>query len=190
MTLLTSYRPAVILFIAIALGGCASQKVDWDFDPGRPVEGLKSYRWMEKKEDLQKMGYQFDALMDQRVQDAVDRTLKLRGYQRLAPSSSAEADFLVNYLTSTKTRREEHQVTTSFGYGFSPWGLGLSTDTRVQEYEEGTLIIDVIDPATKKVIWRGRSKARIKDNLSPQERTARINEAVSNILEGFPRPVK
>ena len=96
----------------------------------------------------------------------------------------------MNYIGGQKTRREERQVTTSFGVGFSPWGLGVSTDSRVQEYKEGSLIIDIIDTETKNVVCRGRSRARIQEDLSPGQRAVKINQAVEKILEGFPRPKK
>lgn len=193
MSVVNRFRRYAVVTLAVVLAGCASQKVDWDYDTERLLTGMTAYRWIEpaldERADSQKLGYQFEALMDQRVHNAVDGVLQTRGFQRV-DSDKTDVDFLVNYITSQKTRREERQVTTSFGYGFSPWGLGVSTDSRVQEYEEGSLIIDIIDPETKQVVWRGRSRARIQDDLSPERRTARINEAVAKILEGFPRPEK
>ncbi|MFK0571003.1 DUF4136 domain-containing protein [Endozoicomonas sp.] len=171
----------------VVLTGCATQKVDWDYDTERSLGGMKSYRWIEPASESKQMGYHFEALMDKRVHSAVDGVLESQGFQRIDSEKEA-VDFLVNYIASQKTRREERQVTTSFGYGFSPWGLGVSTDSRVQEYEEGSLIIDIIDPETKNVVWRGRSRARIQEDLSPEQRTVKINQAVDHILEGFPRP--
>ncbi len=189
MTVVNRLRCYAVVILAVVLSGCAFQKLDWDYDTERSLTGLTAYRWIEPTQDSQKLGYQFEALMDQRVHNAVDGVLQTRGFQRV-DSDKTEVDFLVNYIAGQKTRREERQVTTSFGYGFSPWGLGVSTDSRVQEYEEGSLIIDIIDPETKQVVWRGRSRARIQEDLSPEQRTARINEAVAKILEGFPRPEK
>ncbi|WP_083232511.1 DUF4136 domain-containing protein [Endozoicomonas atrinae] len=189
MSVVRKITGSIVVLLTVVLAGCASQKVDWDYDTERSLTGLTTYRWIEPTQESQKLGYQFEALMDQRVHNAVDGVLQTRGFQRV-DSDKADVDFLVNYIASQKTRREERQVTTSFGYGFSPWGLGVSTDSRVQEYEEGSLIIDIIDPETKQVVWRGRSRARIQEDLSPEQRTARINEAVAKILEGFPRPEK
>lgn len=187
MFVVKRFRNIVAIVLTMVLAGCATQKVDWDYDTERSLTDMKFYRWIEPTQESKKMGYHFEALMDQRVHNAVDRTLQARGFQRI-DSDSQSVDFLVNYIGSQKTRREERQVTTSFGYGFSPWGLGVSTDSRVQEYEEGSLIIDIIDPETKNVVWRGRSRARIQEDLSSEQRTVKITQAVEKILEGFPRP--
>ncbi|USE34516.1 DUF4136 domain-containing protein [Endozoicomonas sp. SCSIO W0465] len=193
MSMVRKIPGTVVVLLTVILAGCASRNVDWDYDTERSLTGMTVYRWIEPALDdrvkSQKPGYHVEALMDQRVHNAVNSILATRGFQRV-DSDKTDVDFLVNYITSRKTRREERQVTTSFGYGFSPWGLGFSTDSRVQEYEEGSLIIDIIDPETRQVIWRGRSRARIQENLSPEQRTVRINEAVASILEGFPRPEK
>lgn len=189
MSVIRKLSGSIMVLLTVILAGCASQSVDWDYDTERSLTGMKAYRWIEPTQESQKLGYHFEALMDQRVHNAVDGVLAARGFQWV-DSDKADVDFLVNYIVSQKTRREERQVTTSFGYGFSPWGLGVSTDSRVQEYEEGSLIIDIIDPETRQVVWRGRSVGRIQEGLSPEQRTARINEAVVNILEGFPRPKK
>ncbi len=186
-----SFKQLSIVLIALVLAGCASQKVDWDYDPGRSLAGLKTYAWLETSEDVKKKGYQLDALMDQRVQDAVDRGLQAKGLRRVKGSASntAQVDFLVNYMTTVKTRRDEQQITTSFGYGYSPWGVGMNTETRIKDYEEGTLIVDMIDPQTKKLIWRGQYRSRLKEKMTPQERTDRINQSINAILSGFPRPL-
>jgi hypothetical protein len=49
--------------------------------------------------------------------------------------------------------------------------------------EEGTLIVDIIDPVKKEIIWRGwaRSQLHLK-----ADREQRIHEVVSRILAGFP----
>ncbi len=55
----------------------------------------------------------------------------------------------------------------SFGYGFGGYGMGgwgmygygaagpVSTTTRVVNYMEGTLIVDIVDPMKKELVWRG-----------------------------------
>ena len=176
-----------VVFLAFVLSGCAVRHVDWDYDLQYPLTGMKTYRWIESTALAQKMGYHFSSLMDQRVHHAVNAILRQKGF-RLAGQEKEDVDFLINYTYRQKTRRKEQQLTTSFDYGFSPWGFGVSTENRIQDYEEGTLLIDVIDPATRNVIWRGQIKSRVKEGLSPEQRTTRINDAVDKILTGFPLP--
>ena len=180
--------PGVLLVSLLA--GCASQRVDWDYDNSATTEaqvsGWKTYAWMPVDEE-KIQPYPLDGLMNRRVQTAVNQQLQGKGYQQV---SEQQADFLVNYLTSVKTRREENRISTSIGYGMGSWGPGMRTETRVRDYDEGVLFIDFIEPAEKELVWRGRSRSRISDHFTPEKRTEQINKAVEAILEGFPsRPV-
>ena len=185
----TGFLPAnwllfsLLTLFTLILTGCASQRVDWDYDAAQHMTGWKTYAWVEKADAEFSDSYHLDGLLDRRVRAAVDRELQVRGMKKVA---AADAEFLVNYLTVTKTKREENQVTTSMGYGLGSWGLGVRTETRVRDYEEGSLIIDIVNPADKELVWRGRSRSRVVESSTPEKRTEKINAAVQAIMEGFP----
>ena len=54
------------------------------------------------------------------------------------------------------------------------------------EYEEGALIIDIVSPKTKKLIWRGSAQAKLNKTDPPSARRAKIAQAVQGILKRFP----
>ena len=56
----------------------------------------------------------------------------------------------------------------------------------VHEYTEGTLILDVLDAATKSLVWRGTAQAEALPSVDVSTPQARIREAVRRILERFP----
>ena len=60
------------------------------------------------------------------------------------------------------------------------------TDARVFEYDEGSLIIDLLDPTSRRIMWRGVIQAELSRDSTPEERTARIDAAVRKILTKFP----
>ena len=174
------------LVLASLLAGCASQRVDWDYDNANGVQeqmlSWKTYAWLPVEPE-QMLPYHLDGLQDRRIRSAVNQQLQAKSYQQVAAD---KADFLVNYLTTSKTRREENHITTSMGYGMRSWGMGVYTETRVNDYEEGGLLIDVIDPQDHELLWRGRSRARLSDTSTPEKRTEKTNKAVTAILEAFP----
>jgi hypothetical protein len=60
------------------------------------------------------------------------------------------------------------------------------TKTYVNEWEEGTLIIDIIDPRKNELMWRGTGTALIDENVSAEEDQEGLNDAVAKILKAFP----
>jgi hypothetical protein len=86
--------------------------------------------------------------------------------------------------------REKLQVTYwDYGYPWRPrwwsgWGRGRVGPT-VTEYTEGTVIIDVIEPTSRDLLWRGRGVAIVSDD--EREYLTHLRNTVAAILEKFPR---
>ncbi|QSX38189.1 MULTISPECIES: DUF4136 domain-containing protein [Shewanella] len=176
----------LIALAALALGACSSIKTSWDFDPAVNFTQYKTYAWVAKQEEG--AGYHLDGLMDQRVRDAVDAELKAKGFSLVA---TEQADLLVNYLTKVDKKINVDTFNTSFGYNpyWGPsWGFGNSvqTQTVVREYEVGTLIVDLVDHKSDRLVWRGSLADTIKDKNTPQEREALIRQAVAKIMANYP----
>jgi hypothetical protein len=51
------------------------------------------------------------------------------------------------------------------GYGYYGRGYGVAyntgSETQVTHYKQGTLIIDILDPVTDQLIWRGSADGRL-----------------------------
>jgi len=94
----------------------------------------------------------------------------------------ANPDVFVTYHTSTenKVRLESD----SYGYGFGGYGTAgwgrygygygvagpVSTTTRVVEYDEGTLVVDIWDAGTKELVWRGTASRVFSENAQKAEK--------------------
>jgi hypothetical protein len=125
-------------------------------------------------------------LLDTRVRAAVDRVLQSKGYQLAAAGMTPT--FLVGYHAAVrqKTTVQTTGQPMNMWYGYGAGGWGGWPETYVHEYEEGVLLIDVIDPKTMKLLWRGTGTAVVDPTASPEKRERRINEAVDQILAEFP----
>jgi hypothetical protein len=179
-------KKILIAAALFTLTACSSLSTSYDYDPAISFTQYKSYAWVEKKAD--NTSYHLDGLMDQRVKDALSRELALKG---LSTATSAEADILVNYLTKVDKKIDVDTFSTDFGYNpfYGPrWGVGSSihTQTVVREYEVGTLIVDLVDNKTGKLVWRGTVDNTINDRDTPQERIKNINEAIAAMMLNYP----
>jgi hypothetical protein len=65
-------------------------------------------------------------------------------------------------------------------------GFGIATDVSVVDYDEGTLVIDMIDARTNRLIWRGWAIDSLSGILDRQDRMEeKLNQAVTKMLADF-----
>jgi hypothetical protein len=118
-------------------------------------------------------------LFDKRIKNAVNSQLVAKGYE----SKSINPDFLVVYHVGVKNKIDVQD----WGYMYGPRGYRWGgRDISVQQYSEGTLILDVVDPRTKQLIWRGVAQGVVDPGASPEKKERKLSEAVSKILGKFP----
>ncbi|GIU33925.1 DUF4136 domain-containing protein [Shewanella schlegeliana] len=179
-------KKLLVVMAALALSACSSLKTSSDYDPGVNFSDVKTYAWVEKK--TADSAYHLDGLMDQRVRKAVNDQLQLKG---LKETDAANADVLVNYLTKVDKKINVDTFNTNYGYNpyYGPgWGWGGTghTQTTVREYDVGTLILDMVNAKTGKLIWRGSVADTMRDKDTPEERVEVVNEAVAALLLNYP----
>ncbi len=115
-----------------------------------------------------------DEDIDRWVRAAVDSELAKAGYEK----RSQGADFLVRYDLTVEDRRRQQQVVRD--------RAGVSQSVSVR-YREGTLVLEALPPAGELPLWRGWAETEVHRYLKPEDREARIGEAVKRILARFPR---
>ncbi|MBK9099251.1 MAG: DUF4136 domain-containing protein [bacterium] len=98
-----------------------------------------------------------------------------------------KADFGIALMFSSKTKTNIQSY--GYGYGYGYWGRPGMYGTGgvdVTQYDEGTLVIDIIDMAEQKLVWRGIGSGAMEQSPTVEERTENINNAVNKILAQFP----
>ena len=182
-------KEALALLALLCAVACSS-KVGHDLHPDAPLALYHSFGILEAKPGEQvPEDPRFGPLLDRHTEDAIDAVLRTRGYE---PRTSGPVDFLVAY--SNEVRREQRidssGVSLGLGYGTllgSGVGIGTGwsgpTDARARTLAKGTLVIDVLEASTKRVVWRGWAKDTLSSSGDPR---AEIFAAVSRIFEQFP----
>jgi hypothetical protein len=130
------------------------------------------------------------SLLDQRIRKAVKETLSSKGISEV---DRQQTDVLVSYHIGIETRLDVQTVHRGYGHGYGGhgrhrgWGAGAGyADTRVTQYDEGTLLLDLVDPQRMDLIWRGSAQSRISTRTSPEEREQRVREVVDKVLAQYP----
>jgi Domain of unknown function (DUF4136) len=174
------HRNSLMPILLSALAACSPFQVSSDYDPKANFAAYRTYSWLPRIEQPDSDPRLQSSLLHSRIRDAVDAQLTSKG---LRQDPTANPDLLVAYHVALQGKLEISTVP-SYPYGPSVWGATQKTYTR--QYDEGTLIVDLIDASNRQLVWRGSAQAEVKPDTSPQERQKRINEAVQQILERYP----
>ena len=183
------FQILILSVFTLSLIGCSSIKYSTDFDPTQDFGKYKTYRFANANEvDPDDYLTQYP-LIKKRVIAAIEEDFAAKGFQL---ANEGDPDFVVLLAAGSKERM---QVTQTGGYGYGGWyggyrgygGMGYGGSTYVSYYEEGTLIIDIIDWQEKELSFRGAATGTLsKSEKTPEESQADIDELVTNILSKFP----
>jgi len=182
------FGAVLAVLIAISgLVGCAS-RARFDFDREVVFARYKTFDWIAPPVRASEEEVQSDpdgpftrnSLLDKRIRTAVNRNLELRGFRQV---EDRKADFRLNYHVTFKEKLVGSG--SSFGYFGRYYRGGFSSDFNwsVRQYQQGTIIIDVVDYAKDQLVWRGWVVSRNSDGNFDE---AEINQAVDAILMRFP----
>jgi hypothetical protein len=165
---------SVMIMLAMVLGllavSAAAQSVQSDFDRSFRFSELKSFRFAVQKRGATDP-LAGDTLNDGRIRNGLESQLTANGFRM----ESEKADFVIAYYVTTKNKLNVQD----FGYGPPRW-FG-SRDIRVNQYSEGTLMVDFIDVKSNQVIWRGRAVG----TLEMKGVDKKISKSVEKLVKQF-----
>ena len=177
--------PLALAFLA----ACSSVTTSHDFDPEADFSKLKSYTWWSesKGKPATSADEAGSPLVLDRVRRAADEHLSAAGFTRV----QSNADFLIVARTGSRERTRVTESPSRYGGGTSvpgSWGYRYwdNRSVDVYQYEEGSLVLDVVDAKTNKLLWHGVARAVVPDRPKPEEITKLVNEAVAALLKDFP----
>ncbi|HEX3685596.1 MAG TPA: DUF4136 domain-containing protein [Bryobacteraceae bacterium] len=169
------YFAPVLLLVASALIVLATVKTDYSHSAN--FAQYKTYSWIKVSVE--------DPLWEDRVTRAVDTQLAAKGWSKVPDGGDAA----VAAYGSTRKQKTLQTWYDGFGGGWfwHGFGDGMATTT-VEETPVGTLMVDIFDSSTKKLIWRGTAS----DTLSgkPDKDEKKLDKAVADMFKNFPPPSK
>ena len=178
---MTQTLGAVMVVGSCFLVGCAPMRVSSHVDRDRDFTHYRTFDWGPA--DRLPAGDQRlerDAFYQDHVQGAVERNLAARGFERA--DATATPDVRIHFHAVIDRRIAASQLDAQSGYCDRD-----NCQTGVSEYEEGTLVVDVIDVRTNRLVWRGWARDSVEGVLENQDRLARkIEEGVRLMFMRLP----
>jgi len=169
-------KTAVSIGLTLALASVSfAQHVKTDYDHNANFGQYKTYSW-EKVQTK-------DPLLVDRIKSAVNSALAAKGW-REAPSGG---DVEVFAIETTQNQQTLDTFYNGFGggrrWGGFGGGLGDATTT-VETYKVGTLVIDLFDAKSEKLIWRSSSSGTLSDKADTN--TKNLDKGVNKMFQHFP----
>jgi|TARA_A200000159_G_scaffold164556_1_gene194721 hypothetical protein len=170
-------RFIVFFFAIVQFVSCSSIRVYSDFDSSVDFSQYKTYAFFKPQIDK----VDVSDLDKRRILKAIDLELSTKGL-----SKSETPDILIGFTTHAKEKIYVNNFSNwgwGWGWGFNPWLWGPTNNT-VSTRTEGTLYINVIDGVSKQLVWQGKGRGGIQENM--KNRDDRITLFVQEIIGNYP----
>jgi hypothetical protein len=164
-----------LLLAVFLIAGCTNDlRIRTELGRDAELSGYRTYDWLIAPQPSPGAVPIDPDLINQMVREALGREFSSRGYRH---DAEASPDFLVFFHAGADDVERVAAVHRDRAGGT------VSAPTR---YRTGELVIELSDTQTGALAWRGRAQAEILRGVSLDERRARIDRAVRELLERFP----
>ncbi len=185
---------ALLLISSLLLVGCApANNTQVSYDSAINFKTYQTFTWHPAEIPAPKQGSSdnlYSVLLDHRVKEAIASEMVKKG---ITPDPE-NPGLLIAYDIAVKQPRNfdnKEALETSLGYGYSYWfgyrykydGTGLQNFRSIEKYKPGSLVIDLIDSNTNRVIWRGSFDAGIDPTILDIDQ---LNKVVARVMSQFP----
>lgn len=163
---------ASIGIVLLATTASFAQQVKTDYDRTADFTQYKTYSW-EKVQTP-------DPLWVNRIEGAVNAALAAKGWTQVPSGGN------VSIVAVEMTRNQQTLDTFYNGFGGGwRWGGGFGdATTTVENYKVGTLVVDLFDTSSKKLVWRGSSSDTLSDKSDKNIKN--LDKAVQKMFAHFP----
>jgi hypothetical protein len=176
-TLMKTYRRTWRLLGATMLSAMASiAEVKTDYDRTADFGRYRTYTW-------EKVHVENPLCLD-RIKAAVDSALTAKGWTEVA--TGGDVSIMGMEMTAQRRTLRTYYDTYGGGWGWGwGWGGGIGTATTTEDtYTVGTLVIDLFDTNTKKLIWRGSASKTLSN--STEKNIKLIGKAIRKMFDRTP----
>ena len=165
---------------ALAAAGCATMNVSSHLERNVTFSDYVTYNW-GPPDNLPVGDPRLDnnPFFRDHVMGAVEKQLLAKGYEQAV---TGQPDLLIHYHASVNQRLDVYQVDSQYGYCYG------NCNPQVVDFEEGTLMVDIVDAKTNKVVWRGWAQDTMNGIIDNQQRLEKqVDEGVTKMMLLLPR---
>ena len=163
--------------LALAVASCGVPiRSSGSFVGDESIDRYTTFAWNQEADRA--MGdarLENNRFFEDRLHEAIDWELSLRGIRE----SESAPDLLVHHHLSLADHEFVNEVIDESGY----------TETEVFTYEEGTVVVHLVDARTGEDFWLGWAQANVEPALAgPAAMQRWVYDVVSQMFENWPVP--
>ena len=183
-----------LIAISLFVFNSGLAQVSADYDKSVDFSKYQTYSFAGWQDDSDKLLNDIDK---DRMRNAFQEEFAARNMK--ISNDNADAVVTLYLVVDNKTSTTAYtNYTGGMGYGAGRgWGMGVggmgfgsaTTTYSENDYKQGTLVVDVYDASSKKLIWQGISQSTVQENASKRDKS--IPKKVSKLMKKYPiDPVK
>lgn len=182
------------VFSLALLSACASGfKAIYDSDPAHDFSNYQTFGWISQNPMIIGQTVQtHNPMLQPHIMSSLKTGLAAKGFRYVQDAENA--DFVLSFTVGSRDTIKIDSYPSAYGGyyrtgpGYRGWGggyYGYATETKVRQYTEGMLAVDIFDVQKRQPVWHGAATKSIttKDRQNIQ---ATVQAAVDAILVGFP----
>jgi hypothetical protein len=168
--------PRLFAVIGLLMVGvsCFATEISVDYSHSTNFNRYKTYSWLRVQAG--------DSLWEGRIKHDIEGQLQLKGWARVESNGNA----VISAFQSTQNQKTLETFYDGFGGGWR-WrgfgGDGISTTT-TDITKVGTLVVDIFDSQTHKLIWRGKQSDALSGN--PDKNEKKLAKDLDSMFKHFP----
>jgi hypothetical protein len=189
---------SLIPFVCFLLlfSGCATEQYYYDMDSSADFNAYKTFAWYAHQPETYKNPGFDNQILESNIKNYTSGELKRRGFKVDLDSPDVVFDYTL--MIEKKNRQEQQPIYAHpYNYGYynpyrplqDPYSYPnyiTGYQTVNIPYNEGTLIINMIDHRTNRLVWRGWSVATVTDEMTYE---SELHLDIMKIMQKFPRQI-
>jgi len=165
------------LGVALGMGvaACAvllAQDVTTNSMPGTNFSKYHTYKWVNIEG-----GAHPNQIVDQEIKQSIDAQMASKGFTK---TDAENADLYLAYQVAVNQEKQWNAFGMGRGFG---GGMGQATSSTISN---GTLVLDMYDPASKQLVWQGRATKTLDPSSNQEKNEKNLNKAMAKLLKKFP----
>ncbi len=188
-------RQILIILVFLGFCSCSGLKVTSNYDGEVDFSAYKTYSYYGWDEHSTRI----NAMDRQLIEHFFAQEFKQRG---LSYDPSGEGDIVVSLLLVIESEKAVQAYNSYYGqgpYGFYQpawgWAYGYRTpytyggvEYREYNYRTGTLVCDVFDKNSKRIVWQGVASKSLHESNKDRETAIRLS--INRLMQEFPRDLQ